>query len=43
MSTFVIAATTVTFTADQEGFSERYDHATGLRIRSLPITLDKLL
>lgn len=31
MSTFVISATTATFTADAEGFSERTDRQTGLR------------
>jgi hypothetical protein len=31
MSTFVISASTSTFTADQDGFSESYDQQTGLR------------
>lgn len=32
MSTFVIGGTTATFTADQEGFNERSEPQTGLRV-----------
>ena len=32
MSTFVISSTTSTFTADQDGFSERTDPQSGLRV-----------
>lgn len=39
MSTFVISATTSTFTADSEGFSEATDPQTGLRTWSFTALL----